>query len=188
VAEVLRQCADAGQDKPGVDKGAEKEDGKMPVFWRVFGSTVLSIGALVVMTAYQSLSGTTAELRNDIGHLNTEMRKELSRMSEAQAELVKKEEATGRLQTVWTSIKELQDDRKELTSLKERCKALVELYRSSEAERQKLAGQLQTLREQKIQEEERQALARELATLRERLAGLEGRHHNGPGVVRPVGD
>jgi chromosome segregation ATPase len=187
LAEVLRQCAEAGQDKGAEDKG-DKDEGKMPLFWRVFGSTLLSIAALVVVTAYQSLSGNLADVRGEITHLNADLRKELGRMSEAQAELVKKDEAGARLQTVWGSIKELQEDRKELTALKERCRALVEMYKGSEAERQKLAGALQGLREQKAQEEERRALARELAGLRERLAGLEGRQRSKPGLIQGVAE
>jgi hypothetical protein len=174
LSEVLRRCAESGPDR-----GGDRDETRLPLFWRVFGSTVLSITALVVLTAYQSLSGTIAELRSDVIHLEADLRKELGRMSEGQAELVKKEESSGRFQSVWRGIGELQGDRKELTALKERCRALVDAHRAAAAERRRLDQDVQAVREQKAQEEERRALARELAGLRERLAGLEVRQRGG---------
>ena len=37
-------------------KGGEKAEEKISVFWRVFGGTILSITALAVISAYQSLA------------------------------------------------------------------------------------------------------------------------------------
>jgi chromosome segregation ATPase len=168
-AEVLRQAAESSKPK---DEG--KEEKAMPVFWRVFGGTVLSIAALILMTAYQNLTGTIAELRNELGHLNTDLHKELGRANEAQGELVKKEEANSRLSSVWRGIKEMQDERKELDGLRERCQGLMAAFKSSEQERQRLAREVQGLREKQAAEEERRALTSEVQKLRERLAGLEG--------------
>jgi chromosome segregation ATPase len=168
-AELLRQGSEGGQPK---DEG--KDEKAMPVFWRVFGGTVLSIAALVVMTAYQSLTSTIAELRNELAHLNTDLHKELGRAGEAQGELVKKEEADSRLASVWRGIKEMQDERKELNALRERCQGLMDAFKSSEQERQRLAREVQGLRERQAADEERQALVTEVQKLRERLAGLEG--------------
>src|SRR5262249_6686951 len=41
---------------PAVDEAA-KEEKKLPMFWRVFGGTVLSIAALLAVTLYQQLHG-----------------------------------------------------------------------------------------------------------------------------------
>jgi chromosome segregation ATPase len=168
-AEMLRQASEGGKPK---DEG--KDEKAMPLFWRVFGGTVLSIAALVTMTAYQSLTGTIAELRTELNHLNTDLHKELGRAGEAQAELVKKEEADSRLASVWRGIKEMQDERKELNALRERCQGLMDAFKSSEQERQRLAREVQGLRERQAADEERQALVAEVQKLRERLAGLEG--------------
>jgi chromosome segregation ATPase len=168
LAEVLRQSA-GPKDEDG------KEDGKLPTFWKVFGSTVLSISAMVVVTAYQSLSSSAAEVRGDVPALNNEMRKELGRLAESQGELVKKDECDSRLKSVWGDLAELKGDQKDIVALKERCAALVKMQQQSEQERRKLADELQALREQHVQQKERRALAAEVAALRERLAGLEGK-------------
>jgi DNA repair ATPase RecN len=183
LAEMLRLSSD-----PRQDKDEDKEESKMPLFWRVFGSTVLSIAAMVVVTAYQAFASNLAEVRNDIGQLNKEMRKDLDRLGEAQAELVKVEECDSRMQSVWQSLKELKEDRNELSSLRERCNALVERCKASEDDRRKLGVQMQELREQRIQAAERRTLAEELAALRERLAGLEGGAKNGKLSVEAVRD
>ena len=167
--EVLRQSSETSKPK---EEG--KDEKAMPVFWRVFGGTVLSITALVIMTAYQSLTGTIAELRNELTHLNTDLHKELGRAGEVQGELVKKEEADSRLSAVWRGIKEMQDERKDLDALRERCQGLMDAFKSSEQERQRLAREVQGLREKQAAGEERQALVAEVQKLRERLAGLEG--------------
>lgn len=164
--ETLRAATESSKPKD--------EDKAMPVFWRVFGGTVLSITALIVMTAYQSLTGAVGELRNDIGHLQNDLRKDLGRVSDSQAELVKKEEVDSRLSSVWRGIKEMQEERKDLDGLRERCTALMGAFKSSDQERQRLARDVQALREKQAAEQERQALVQELQALRERLAGLEG--------------
>ncbi len=174
LTEVLRQSTESSKEK---DDG--KDEHQIPVFWRVLGGTVLSITSLIVMTAYQSLSGGIADLRTDLVHLDTEMRKEFGRMGESQGELVPKEAFESRVQMIWTSVRELQGDRKELTALKERCQGLAGTLKSGEEQRRQIAGDVQTLREQQAAGEERRALVKELSDLRERLAGLEARKSSG---------
>ena len=58
--------------------------------------SLLSILALAAVTVYQQTNASFNELRNDFG-----------RLSEAQADVLKKEEFNTRLTTVWNSIKEL---------------------------------------------------------------------------------
>ena len=68
----------------------------------------------------------------------------------------------------------MQEERKELDGLRERCTGLVTAFKSSDQERQRLARDVQALRERQAAEQERQALGQHMQALRERLAGLEG--------------
>ena len=81
MAETLRNGA--GRD---VAAPPAKGEEKISVFWRVFGGTILSIVALVVITVYQQFSSSLAELRND-----------MIRSNEARAELLKKDEFNSRM-------------------------------------------------------------------------------------------
>src|SRR5438067_12533187 len=83
VMEVLRQGAEAGKDAEEEDKGA----GRMSAFWKVFGGTLLSIAAMICVSVYQGFSGQVKELRHDLGHLGGDLRKDIGRMAEAQADL-----------------------------------------------------------------------------------------------------
>jgi len=178
VVEMLRQASESSKPKE-----EDKEEGKVPLFWRIFGGTMLSIVSLVFMSAYQSLSGGLAEVRQEMSHLNTDLHKEIGRFSETQGELVKKDEVSTRIKGVWTSIGELQEDRKELVTLKERCQAVQTQFKGAEEHRRELAMEVHRLREQQAVEQERRALVNELSGLRERLAGLEARK---PAVSEPV--
>lgn len=168
LAEVLRQSSAPKED--GKDEG-----NKLPTFWKLFGGTVLSIAAMVTLSAYQALSSNAAEVRSEVAALNNEMRKEFGHLAEGQAELVKKDECESRFKSVWRELAELKEDRKELIALKELVAALSKMQKESETERRRLAQELQSLKEKRIQQEERRALATELSALRERLAGLEGK-------------
>src|SRR5262249_18259827 len=114
-----------------------------------------------------------------------ELRKDLGRLSESHGDLVKKDECSGRLRSVWDSIKQVQGDRSDLTALKERCALLTELFKAGEEERRRLSAALQALRGQKAGAGERQEGVREIRKLRERLALLEGRQA-GAGAVTPA--
>ena len=63
VAETMRSVS-AFKEAPPAREG--KGDEKISIFWRVFGGTLLSIGALVIMTVYTGLSGSISDLRKDI--------------------------------------------------------------------------------------------------------------------------
>src|SRR5262245_31920538 len=65
-AETLRSGERPGKPLVKDDKSAEE---KISLFWRVFGGTILSICALVIITAYQSLANGIHELRGDVGRL-----------------------------------------------------------------------------------------------------------------------
>jgi uncharacterized phage infection (PIP) family protein YhgE len=204
IAETMRN-----KSVPARDKSAEggKGDDKISLFWRVCGGTILSISALVVITAYQSHSNALHELRVELNAFNA-----------ARAELVKKDEYTSGRTKMWDKLQELQAQTATLAPLADRLKALEEAKRALELERRDvhelhgtlkerlttLEGQirngdsglkeLQSLRtvlaalqeksaarEQQLKDAEdgRRDLARELQALRERLAKLEGAMQEG---------
>lgn len=175
----------------------------MSLFWRVFGGTIVSIGALVMITAYQSHSNAIHELRMDLGKAN-----------EARAELVKKDEYAASRTKIWDRIQDVQKDMQQLDPLKSRLGQLEEHNRALFAEsknthelhatikerlaqfEQQLNGgkamqkdvqamqqsiaalqEKSLLRDQQFKqaENERKELTKELQALRERLAKVEAR-------------
>jgi hypothetical protein len=123
---------------------------KMSLFWQVFGGTIFSIVALVILTAYSQLTSAQTDLRRDL--------------NQVQADQVKKDELNIRLTVVWNSIKGLQSTNTSLLSLNERAKVLdgnVESQlRSAEEERKDLQHKVEDL-------------SQRLQVLAERLAGIE---------------
>src|SRR5262245_28409618 len=152
VSETLRNGAGVGQatsaEKP------EKEE-RISVFWRIFGGTILSIVALVVVTLYNQLTASVSELRNELGYLNKDLRKDLNRLGETHADLVKKDEFSTRMRSVWDNIKEVRNDNTVVTSLKERTAALEQQLKAAEDDRKELARELARLREAKAVEQDR---------------------------------
>ena len=128
----------------------EKSEEKVSLFWRIFGGTILSIVALVVITAYQSVSNSISDLRTSIAHVN-----------EAKAELVKKDEYSASRQRTWDKITEIQKE--SATHANSAHQAITALQEKS------------TLRDQKLKQmdEGRKELVKEVASLRERLARVE---------------
>jgi hypothetical protein len=178
-------------------------DDRMSVFWRVFGGTILSIIALVAVTLYNNLMSQINDLRA-----------ELSRVHEARAELVKKEEFNSRSQNIWDRVQNLQDLRVTVSSLKEQINAQGEKTADAKALNEKLglleqrlksaeedhkvlmrneltiAGleQKAAAREAQIKtlEDDRKDLAKQLQELRERLAKVEGATEMKPMPKLPV--
>ena len=113
VAQVLRPVED-----PAHAHG-KKDEEKLSLFWRVFGGTLLSIGALVAITVYNNFTGTIAELRA-----------ELNRANEARADLVRKDEFNTRLTTNYERIKGIEQQNAAqtatLTTLKTEAEGLKE--------------------------------------------------------------
>jgi hypothetical protein len=171
VTETLRSSAD------GASRPVKAED-RVSLFWRICGGTVLSILALAAVTVYQQNNASFNELRNDFG-----------RLSESQADVLKKDEFNGRLTTVWNSIKELQGTPPAVTALKERAALLEQQLKAEQEHREAALKELEALNsavtvlkeramlqeQQTKQEEERKEMVHELQQLRERLANLEGR-------------
>jgi hypothetical protein len=181
-AETLRNAA-AVPAAPG--KGEERGS----VFWRVCGGTVLSIVALVAVTLYQQLTAAVNELRSSVAAINTDLRKDLTQLGQAHADLIKKDEFNGRITTVWTSIKELQALSGAVGTLKERALVRDQQEKADAEVKEQLRKDVQTLeaavtvlkerltvREQQAQAEQaHRELMQGLQQLRERLANVEGR-------------
>jgi hypothetical protein len=84
------------------------------------GGSLLSIAALIVITLCQHFNSSLGELRSDLGHLNEDLRKELGRLNETDADLLKKEEFSFRMKSVWDGMKELREGLASIAALKER--------------------------------------------------------------------
>jgi chromosome segregation ATPase len=176
-SETLRHGAAVHHRKRG--KG-DKEENKISVFWRVFGGTILSIGALVGLTTYNNLTATLTDLRKD-----------LNNQIETRTDLVKKDDLNTRCTSLWASVKELQTAGGAMTALTERAKSLEQQIKMGQEDRKelhrKLEEQCRTLQEEckeysrkleeqrKAAEEERKEWSRAVQKLAERLAAVEGR-------------
>jgi hypothetical protein len=123
---------------------AAKPEERISIFWRVFGGTLLSISALVVMTVYQQFSGSINELRNN-----------MDRLHETHADMLKKEEFNARSTTIWNAITQVKD---EVPAQKTRVTQLEVLVQSLQQERKELSIQVQALREKMAAIEARQGI------------------------------
>jgi predicted nucleic acid-binding Zn-ribbon protein len=195
-SESLRRGSSA---PPGLARPVKGED-RISMFWRVFGGTILSITALICITAYQQFTGTLTELRNNLNHLN-----------ESSRDLVKNDDFNTRLTSVWTTLKDMQAANATVAALKERSTLLEQQLKIvqeqmtaktaavslSQKELETAVASLSavkdrmTLLEQLVKsgEDERKELNKELQHLRERLAGVEGKQAAVPavgGTGRPV--
>ncbi|MFO0970115.1 MAG: hypothetical protein U0793_31575 [Gemmataceae bacterium] len=139
------------EERPGPSgKKTARRRQKISLLWQVFGGSILSIVALVVLTAYSQLTSMVTDLRRD--------------MNDVQVNGLKKEEFTTRLNAMWTGLKELQAANASLLSLNERAKVMD----------QQIARQAAGVEEQRKDLQSRiDDLTRRLNTLAERLAALE---------------
>jgi chromosome segregation ATPase len=153
-----------------------KGEERISPFWRIFGGTLLSIAALGVITVCQYFNNGLNGLRADLDRLNRELQKDMGRLAENQADLMKKEEFNVRMKSVWDGLKELRDEQAGFTTLKERFASMERRLKESAEEYKEMVKQLQELRERKAAEEARKELIQELQRVRERLAAIEGRH------------
>jgi chromosome segregation ATPase len=161
-AETLRS---GGERRPAGD--APRGEERMSLFWRVFGGTLLSIAALVIITVY-----------NQVNTSLTDLRKELNQLYENRAELLRKDEFSARLTSVWNSLKELQSANQNLAALNERAKLLDQQLerqtKSAEDERKDLCRRLEDQR--KAGEEERRERRRKLDEQRKLAEGERAEH------------
>jgi septal ring factor EnvC (AmiA/AmiB activator) len=111
----------------------DRDDQKISIFWRVFGGTLLSIVALLVVTAYQQVSGAIADLRGSI-----------SRIQEGQAEFVKKDDVNNRTTGLWTALREVNG---QVPEMKTRTSQLEARLQAAEQDRKDLAEKVSRLTE-----------------------------------------
>src|SRR5262249_40306592 len=125
----------------------------------------------------------------------TDLRKEMNQLYEARADLLRKEEFSNRMNSVWNAIKELQTMNHALPTLNEKTKTLDQSIdrqnRTAEEDRKDFARKLEQQRraaeedrkefarkleeQRKAAEDERKELHRELNALKDRLTKLESR-------------
>lgn len=169
-AETVR----AGDLNPARPARDEKPEERVSLFWRIFGGTILSICALIVINAYQSLTSNIHEVRSDLG-----------RLRESSSDLIRKDDFNSRHSTLWNSIRELQGLQTSVTVLANKQAALEQQSAAFDKDHKELAAiaaATQALREKdaaieklvKDAETERREFAREIQHLRERIAKLEG--------------
>lgn len=127
--ETLRIAASA----PADEKPAKTED-RIPLLWRVFGGTVLSILALVAVTVYQQFSAAIADLRSSVVHLN-----------ETHAEMLHKSEFSTRTTSIWNAVKALQESQTTVSALKERSVVRDQQMKDSEDRREAMVKELQAV-------------------------------------------
>jgi hypothetical protein len=130
-AETLRSG-----DSPVTRKDGDKSEEKISVFWRVFGGTILSITALSVISAYQSLANGIHEVRADVGHLR-----------EAGGNYIKTEEFNNRTTLIWNGIREAQAVSPAVTVLTNKETTLEAQLAAAEHERKEMLRELLQLRE-----------------------------------------
>ncbi len=157
------------------EQAAEEKPGLSGLLWKVVGGLAVGLGLAVVVAVYHSVQAQLGGLKADIAAAGKELRGETTRLGTAQNTMAKKEEVSTRLRNVWDRLKELQAGRTDLTSLRERCALLGELYKAGEAERMNLADQVRKMREKGRAAEEKAELAKQVRSLRERIASLETR-------------
>jgi chromosome segregation ATPase len=160
----------ASHQQPQSQPQSKSGEEKLSIFWRVFGGTVLSICALVVITAYQGLSGGIRELRTDLSHAN-----------EARAELVKKDEFSTARAKIWDKLGEMQKDVTTVGSpidpMKVRLDKLEAGSQSMDAERREIHELHATLKERLSQIEQQltqaKAAQKDLQSLQQTVQGVQ---------------
>jgi cell division protein FtsB len=127
---------------------ANKGDERIPLFWRIFGGTLLSLAGLVGITVYQQFNNTLNELHA-----------EMDRLSESRSDFLKKDEFTTRTTSIWNGVKEAQTAANAAAPLRERSAVLEQQMKAAEEERKEMAKEIQHLRERLAALEARQSNA-----------------------------
>ncbi len=122
-----------------------KSDERMSLFWRVFGGTLLSIAALVLVTLYQQFTSSVNDLRHDVARLN-----------EADANLVKKDEFNARTGSLWNGLNDAKGANTGLATAREKLTVLEQQLKQAEDERKELLRTVQALRDRVTALEARQ--------------------------------
>ncbi len=81
---------------------------KIPLFWRIFGATILSTVVLIAVTIFNNFTSTVTDLRNEISRIN-ENRGDLVKKDDVnliRQNLNERQQETNRLQADYTSLKQ----------------------------------------------------------------------------------
>jgi uncharacterized membrane protein YccC len=102
-----------------------KEEEKISVFWRVFGGTILSIVALVVITLFNNIQSSISELRADASRAREALaafakREDLDREREARAGLAKKDDVDTRVKALYERLRVAEGLKADIEGIKER--------------------------------------------------------------------
>jgi hypothetical protein len=130
--ETLRNKGEACR----TDTAPARGEDKISMFWRVFGGTLLSIAALVVMTVYQQFSASISELRSAVARVN-----------ETHADMVKKDDLNIRTSKIWDTLTKITT---ELPAMKTHDDILDGQFKSAEQERKELVAKIQVLNERLV--------------------------------------
>jgi DNA repair ATPase RecN len=187
LSQPMPPAAPSGEATPG--------EGGMTWLWRISGGILLLAAALIAVAGYQNMDNQMNRLRDQLGTLTQELHRDLDRLGENNGAMIKKDDHSTRLRTVWDSIKEMSGDHTDLTRVKERCAILQEMAKGNEEERRQMAEEVRRLRESQAGDGDKATLTRELRDLRERLAQIEGKRSVHPvshqaeamPALRPVG-
>ncbi len=114
-----------------------REEARVPLHWRLFGGTVLSLVGMLVLTLLQQLYSTLGD-----------QRAELNRLEAAREDLVKREELNAQGLMVGSNFKELQSLSAAVTVLREQIALLERQAKEGEADRRELSRALRRVREQ----------------------------------------
>ena len=177
------------------NESAMPGEGGMTWLWRISGGMLLLIAALIGVAVHQNLNRQINQLHDQLGELNQELRRDMSRLSENNGAMIKKDDHSTRMRTIWDSIKAMNGDHTDLTRVKERCAVLQEMYKGNEEERRQMSEEVRRLREAQAGDSDKASLTREIRALRERLAQIEGKptvqpvsHQEITPALRPVGN
>jgi hypothetical protein len=149
-AETLRSG-----DTPAKKKDGDRAEEKISIFWRVFGGTILSITALAVISAYQSLANGIHEVRGDVGHIR-----------ESSGDYIKKDEFNNRTTMIWNGIREAQAVSPTVTVLGNRTSMIENQLAAADHERKELCREILQLRERIAKLEGQQEVKPAAAKLR----------------------
>ncbi|MCX7699727.1 MAG: hypothetical protein N2039_02510 [Gemmataceae bacterium] len=164
---IRRSTIPPPADQPIAPKSPEE---RVSLFWRIFGGTLLSITALGVLTAYQSVSSSISDLRNGLSHL-----------SESKAEFIKKDEYAALRQRTWDSLTELQKEiasmATPLNQIKDRLSQVEEQIKLVATERREMHEWQATIKERVLQLEQQltaiKAGQKDLLMLQQAITALQ---------------
>jgi DNA repair exonuclease SbcCD ATPase subunit len=94
---------------PEPEKAKKEGEEGISLFWRVFGGAIFSMGCLVLINVYQSLSTVIQEVRRDV-----------NRLSETRSELIDKKDHSASQQQIWNRLQEVQTTANNAAALKDR--------------------------------------------------------------------